>query len=174
MIYSVLLAIGLLLNFAFYCQTTRRATLWLSFASTAVFGLYNFAAIAVAGGFICLISMANTALQALCREDIMARTQKLRLAAASIAAITGACLLAQTKADYLFLFAFIIVCYADTCAKQIWIYTLYLAAVALWTAYALMYGDFIYSAINMTIFACNFYVCLKYLFYSLRETRLPG
>lgn len=129
----------------------RQMILCLSFISTASFGAYNFLEVAFIGGYMSMLSIANTAYQASVSDEFLEDTKYKRFAIASIIGICGSVLMINAGQDLLPLLAFLLVCYADTLSSKLRLLCIYLFTSYLWGFYALIYGDYWYAASNFVM-----------------------
>lgn len=140
--------IGFLMSGLLEYGKNRRLLLMCSFLATGSFGIYNFLEVAFVGGFISMLSIANTAYQASVSDEFLEETKYRRLVIASIVGIAGSALMIEAGQDLLPLFAFLFVCYADTLSSKRRILIIYLATCYMWGSYAMVYGDYWYAAAN--------------------------
>jgi len=141
-------AIALIFSGVVAYGKSRRLILALSFMATGLFGVYNFFEVSFVGGYMSMLSIANTAYQASVSDEFLEETKNKRLILASLIGIAGSAMMINTGQDILPLLAFLLVCYADTLSSKLRILMIYLLTSYLWGSYALFYGDYWYAASN--------------------------
>ena len=156
------LVLGFIVNIALYFQKSRVSTLWYSFVSSGLFGLFFLISISVSGAIVCAVAMANTAYQALQKEEMLKQTRVQRNFFAAVCAIIGTIIYQQNSADLLPMGAFIVNCIAETQASQQPIYVLYCVSLLFWIAYGVAYEDYFYVLIDIILLGVNLWVLLQY------------
>lgn len=143
--------LGFIMSVVLIYGKNRRLVLIFSLMSTGFFGIYNFLEVAFIGGFISMLSVANTAYQASVSDEYLEETAKKRLIIASVIGTAGSAMMIKAGQDVLPLLAFLIVCYADTLSSKLKIISIYLITSALWGTYAYVYNDYWYAAANFSM-----------------------
>lgn len=115
-------------------------------------------AVSLSGGLICFIAIGNTLYQVFAKDTDIALNRVHRISVAGLFAVIGTMWLAETGADYLPMFAFIVVCIAETCRSHVTIYKLYALSLGAWICFALLHGDYIYASVNSILFVLNMLV----------------
>ncbi|MEM6810890.1 MAG: YgjV family protein [Pseudomonadota bacterium] len=157
MVAHIFMIVGFLAAIAMYFKDTRDDILRLSIVSSLFYGLFFIFHVSLTGGFICLIAILNTIMQ-IKLFDNTHKSRIIRLGTSCFFAIMGTVFLAENNSDFLPMFAFIVNCYAEAFEKKNNIFFFYIISLMLWTGYSLYNEAYIYTFLNMILFAANLIV----------------